>query len=750
MAEKTLAKQEHQAAFVPSNITRDSFVVLCWDNNDINEETLTGAGTTHCTNGIAIQRQVQTVQQAPAALPASNACGKKGRHRRSVIVSPRVDIEYNAGKRQDPKSVLLDLEKCQIEKDACLLTLHEGDFAWLLSRVLSSDSPTFGQTGTQIVPGWSAFNAALAKDEVVRPSVVGYLPVIPSSPTELSTVYMMLKRSLAVADELQQDDVIIVLDQAIYAKAQEIISKHQDDFCRVILRMGSFHTACTFLAVIGQRFEHAGLHDILVESGLAGTGAVGAVLRGKHYNRAMRCHKIIFEALFRLLWKSFEESLAQVDQDGQGENGEVNQALRKLREKPTLANLANVTASTVFQSLKEKFKAFVEDQTSILSKFWLSYMDMVSLLVRFTRATREGNWCDHLSATREIMPWMFSYDHVNYSRYLPLYWCQMHELQTTCPSAYEKLSNGDFCVQRSENPFSQISVDQAIEQTINRHTKTKGGIIGFSRRPGAVEQWVVNAHQRAEIASRCFDMAGLNEPFPKSHSTHKEAATSRVRTDEKSVQAVLEVLSSWRNPFIGDASDSLTNISSGVTAPAEVAHDLCHAQEIGEQHLQQFMKSRLLNCSTSFHNPLPKLKLKTFKSLVKASHMKVKGKEVVVRADRNFFARLLVIAQSRAMDLRQVLKYSLGPVPWSLATPDGQIAKTTKSLLLHLLEKDVPPVEAVPQDAVWVVDAMALLQSLSHAPRTFGELAEAIFCMVTTSFSTHGVRVDFVSDSYVP
>ena len=205
--------------------------------------------------------------------------------------------------------------------------------------------------------------------------------MIPSSPTELSTVYVMLKRSLTVADEIRQDDVIIVLDQAIYVKAQEIISKHQIDFSCGILHMGSFHTACTFLAVIGQRFEHAGLHDILVESGLAGTGAVGTVLRGKHYNCAIWGHKVIFEALFCLLWKSFEESLAIVDQDALGEHGELHQALTELREKPTCASLADVTASTTFHSLKGKFKAFVEDQASVLSKFWLSYMDMVSLLV---------------------------------------------------------------------------------------------------------------------------------------------------------------------------------------------------------------------------------------------------------------------------------------------------------------------------------------------------------------------------------
>ena len=61
----------------------------------------------------------------------------------------------------------------------------------------------------------------------VHPSVVGYLPVIPHSPKELSTVYVLLKQSLAIADELQQHDVLIVLDQAIYAKAQEIICERR-------------------------------------------------------------------------------------------------------------------------------------------------------------------------------------------------------------------------------------------------------------------------------------------------------------------------------------------------------------------------------------------------------------------------------------------------------------------------------------------------------------------------------------------
>ena len=89
----------------------------------------------------------------------------------------------------------------------------------------------------------------------------------------------------------------------------------------------------------------------------------------------------------------------------------------------------------------------------------------------------------------------------------------------------------------------------------------------------------------------------------------------------------------------------------------------------------------------------------------------MKGQEVIVRADRNLFARLLIVAQTRSLYMRDVLCYELGPLPWSLTSVDGNLAKTTKSKLLDLLEKDSPPAENVPGNATWRIDAMALLQS---------------------------------------
>ena len=71
-----------------------SFVQVCWDNNDLLEETLTGIGTTHCMNGITIQRQVQLAMSQTQSVPMQPT--SKGRRRRSpaIVILPEVNLEY--------------------------------------------------------------------------------------------------------------------------------------------------------------------------------------------------------------------------------------------------------------------------------------------------------------------------------------------------------------------------------------------------------------------------------------------------------------------------------------------------------------------------------------------------------------------------------------------------------------------------------------------------------------------------------
>lgn len=56
----------------------------------------------------------------------------------------------------------------------------------------------------------------------------------------------------------------------------------------------------------------AGLRDLCIESGVVSEGSVKGVLEGKMYNRAVRVHKLVYEALMRLIWEQF---MSQLDED---------------------------------------------------------------------------------------------------------------------------------------------------------------------------------------------------------------------------------------------------------------------------------------------------------------------------------------------------------------------------------------------------------------------------------------------------
>ena len=51
-------------------------------------------------------------------------------------------------------------------------------------------------------------------------------------------------------------------------------------------------TLCAFLAAIGKRFGDAELADVLIENGIVASGSVAGVIEGRHYNRAVRTHKV--------------------------------------------------------------------------------------------------------------------------------------------------------------------------------------------------------------------------------------------------------------------------------------------------------------------------------------------------------------------------------------------------------------------------------------------------------------------------
>ena len=136
---------------------------------------------------------------------------------------------------------------------------------------------------------------------------------------------------------------------------------------------------------------------------------------------------------------------------------------------------------------------------------------------------------------------------------------------------------------------------------------------------------------------------------------HKETGSARMKRHEEDVKKVIEVISNWHNPF--EPSEELLCISSGYATSDSIKQDLLEAKEKGATALTAFVEKRIITNSTGIFETLAKLKLGSFRDTHKKTSVTAGDRNVMIRADRNLFARLLVIGQSCQMDLRCLLSH---------------------------------------------------------------------------------------------
>ena len=64
----------------------------------------------------------------------------------------------------------------------------------------------------------------------------------------------------------------------------ELLWKNKELSSDAIIQLGTFHTMCNSLSILGKRFHDAGLRDICIEAGIITGGSVAAVMEGRRYN----------------------------------------------------------------------------------------------------------------------------------------------------------------------------------------------------------------------------------------------------------------------------------------------------------------------------------------------------------------------------------------------------------------------------------------------------------------------------------
>ena len=317
---------------------------------------------------------------------------------------------------------------------------------------------------------------------------------------------------------------------------------------------------------------------------------------------------------------------------------------------------------------------------------------------------------------------MLTYD---FARLVPYHIGQLQQLKEDDAKTWRILED-NFSVTRSGIPFTNLFVDQTLEQQI-RALKVVGGITGITQNESALDRYLLIAPEVKRLVDEFENIHGVSHTKEKNllSDKHYQLTGSMASTVQRNAAKIKNsILKHYmENPFAADIE--LMNIALNMKVSPIAERDIVERDKKGEQAFKRFVADRLVNATAkmSMWDPMKRLSLKTFANWQKKQRCAVNNKVIKLREDRQLLARFLVIQRLRP-EMVQKLNYEFSKIPRSLFSADGQLLlPTDKSAFVKALEShvdfknhaEVQMEHSEGTKKICIVDAMAVVQRIKKA-----------------------------------
>ena len=415
--------------------------------------------------------------------------------------------------------------------------------------------------------------------------------------------------------------------------------------------------------------------------------------------------------------------------------------------------------SSVFEEFKNsssellsEFNEFVESrcQESELYNYWNNVLILITLMHNLIRADRTGDWLLHVETVRNVQPIFHVMDRPNYARWCSIYLEDMIKLQETAPEAYREMCNGRFTVKHTNKSFSSVSTDQALEQTINRSSKSTSGIIGFTKKKEAVAAWEMTYHEFLSI-SNYFKNITLCHKESYELNVHHEYSQTMTQNSELAITNILNFLEKRQvNPFM-PGPQSLRNIVTQELVQPEITQSLLSCFKRGIELYEKFREERYILKIKPFSAPISRTNLPNFATIPTSEKANPKKKK---KSQTNEIQRIFALATERNFPIERLLTYDL--TFENILFDENELLKkeSNKSALIRELEKcfnnDEGQCMNSDVETCVIVDVMLVLRKIGwKGLKSFEEVATQFINKVKQrSDSQNTTRIDFIFDSY--
>ena len=280
----------------PNEIAENTPGVIVVDNDDFQNDTLTGGDTSHRTNVMYVQPVSLEHPDIQSGERIKNAKTLSSRLK-NIATDMNTHDRYVTYKRGEPTvSVRVEpkVESTVPQRKRCVI--HT-----LVRANAAGERPP---PVDQIVPGFAGFQALISTS--AEKSKPYYFMTYQDPPKKAVLTDVLVKANKAI-ERKNMPFAVVVGDQPVYTLLVEIKSEHPEKFEKIIPFLGPFHIQGSMIYAIYKRHKGSEIADVLVAAGVIAEGSVDQALRGKHYKRALRCLMLMYESFMHLLLNQFHE-----------------------------------------------------------------------------------------------------------------------------------------------------------------------------------------------------------------------------------------------------------------------------------------------------------------------------------------------------------------------------------------------------------------------------------------------------------
>ncbi len=210
--------------------------------------------------------------------------------------------------------------------------------------------------------------------------------------------------------------------------------------------------------------------------------------------------------------------------------------------------------------IREQLRSKIPDIPSLkegMGGYLELYLEMVDLLLTTIHCQRTSNWDGYLQCIKQFLPYCFTHNRHNYARNLSYCYVHMKTLKEDHLDLYNEILLHGFTVSLTGEPFTKIPCDQVIEMTVNRASKSTGGLSGKTENVGASERRMKINHLLAAMRDKLDDVTRK-----RSYVSHVDFGKKRWETEENDIQTMKKTLDDWV-PNLWNKEQEIINIATG-------------------------------------------------------------------------------------------------------------------------------------------------------------------------------------------